>query len=123
MGVYPRFAVGKYFLFPDRYRLLYRINDVPAGIERVCAVGRRYADQYRNLANPKRAFSVDDNTFKNSPSLAGLLNDLAHLTDRHPVVGFVFEMIDGPLLGIVAYHTQEKIDGSSLIGLQQRKRR
>ena len=94
--VYPRFAIGKHFFFPDGHGLLDRIYNVTTSFESGSPVGGSHTDEYRDFTNLQRSFSVDDRVPKNGPLLLRIIRNFLHFGDGHTVVGFVFEPVDGP---------------------------
>jgi hypothetical protein len=108
MCIDPDLAVFKNLLFPDRNTLLEGVDNIPAGIESVGAVGRGNGDQNRNITNGQIPFPVDNRVLSDIPALAGFVGNFLHFRQRHPVVGFVFQPFDGPVVGAVANRTKEK---------------
>lgn len=116
--VYPDFAIGENFLFPDGNGLLDGVDDVAAGVKGIGAVGGGHANQYSGFANLQRSFAVNDDIPDNGPVLVRFVGNLLHFRNGHAVVGFVFEPVNGAFLRIVAHHAQKEVDSTGPVGLQ-----
>src|SRR5690348_11202130 len=81
-------------LLPDWYDFLEPVNREAAGLERFCAMRRRYRDRYRRFADIDHANPMRNRDAHDAPAPASLLCQLAHFRQRHRFVGFVFEPDD-----------------------------
>src|SRR5271157_5322271 len=92
----PHFASFKVFLLPDRHDLLYAVDRETARVEGVAAMRRRDRDRDRALADldPPDAMAYRDARYPEAA--CRLFRDLAHLAERHLLVGLVLQMNHTP---------------------------
>src|SRR6266436_324044 len=87
----PDFAALEIFLLPDRDDFLEPIDREAAGLERLRPMGRRHRNRNRGLADRDHADAMLNRDTHYPPAFAGLTRQLAHLAERHRLVGLVLE--------------------------------
>src|SRR5208283_1475195 len=87
----PYLAALEMLFFPYRYNCFQPINREPARLERLSAMRRRDRDRHRSLADFDDAGAMRDRDARDFPSRARRDRELAHLGQRHRLVGFVLE--------------------------------
>src|SRR5208283_5699661 len=87
----PYLAALEMLFFPYRYNCFQPINREPARLERLSAMRRRDRDRHRSLADFDDAGAMRDRDARVFPSRTRRDRQLAHLGQRHRLVGFVLE--------------------------------
>src|ERR1700681_3851823 len=79
------------FLLPDRDAVLHFIDDEPAGVEGVAAVGGADTHPYRHVGQVERVDSMDTRGMLDGKALHRLRQYPVPLFDRQGLEGFVLE--------------------------------
>src|ERR1700730_2094283 len=96
----PYFAALEVFLLPDRHDLLQPVDREAAGFKGLGTMRRRDRDRDRSLADIDQADAMTDRDADDTPSLARLARQPAHLAERHRLVSFVLQP-DNVAAGVV----------------------
>src|SRR5277367_1854814 len=106
----PYFAAFEMFFFPDGDDFFQAIDCEAARLERFRAMGRGDRNRHRSLAYFDDADAMRDCDARDFPSPARLDGELAHLGQRHRLVGFVLEANDDAARVVAASGAGERDD-------------
>ncbi len=112
----PLLAALVHLFLPQRHALLERVDRVPAGGERVLAMGSRHGDHDRSLADPDPPDPVVDGDRAELVARLQLGGDVGHHLLRHPFVGLVLQVRHRPAAGVDAGRADERRDRAGSVG-------
>src|SRR5580658_1973800 len=92
LALRPHCAIRKHLFFPNRHRLLERVDEPSACIEGLRAMRGSNHDQYTGLADFEPAEPMNDHHLPHSESLARLRGQFSHLRQCHLLIRLVFEI-------------------------------
>src|ERR1700760_1709823 len=91
LAIGPNSTIRKLFALPDGNRLLQRVDGVATGVEGRCAMRRGDRNQHARLADEQPSETVHNRHLAYTEESLGLLAQLAHLFQRHLLIGLVVE--------------------------------
>src|ERR1700689_680580 len=106
----PNLAAFEMFLLPDGYDFLQAVDRESAGLEGFCAMWCRDCYRDRGFADFDDADAMCDRDARDFPSRARFDCELAHLGQRHRLVGFVLEAKHGAAGVVAASRAGERHD-------------
>src|ERR1039458_5386650 len=107
LAVGPHRPLGKRLLLPDRHRLLQRVDQPPARLERRSPVRGRHHDQHARLAHHQAAQPMNRRHIPHPKSLHRLRAQPLHLLQPHLAVRLVVQIQRLPPARIVAHNAVE----------------